>query len=90
MTWMHRIRLRALAWMAGIVLAAVAMVSLTAIPAWPVIGMAVAVAALTVNTITSRLGGAICLGCGKDLTGQPSGGHGVACNDCGTISPPRA
>jgi len=90
MSWMHRIRLRALAWVAGIVLAAVAMVSFTAVPAWPVIGVAVAVVALAVNTLTSRLGGAICLGCGKDLSGQPSGGYGIACGDCGTISQPRA
>jgi hypothetical protein len=90
MTWLHRIRLRILAYAFGIALAAIAMISLTTLPAWPVIGVAVAAVALTVNRVASRLSDGACLGCGHSLTGKSSGGYGIACGECGTINPPVA
>jgi hypothetical protein len=86
LTWLHWIRLRALAFVVGVALAAVATISITTWPAWPVIGVAVAAVAMAVNSITARLGGTACLGCGRDLSGQPSGTYGVACTDCGAIN----
>jgi hypothetical protein len=89
MTLLHRIRLRVLAWVCGIALAAFAMISLASLPAWPVIGIAVAAVAFSVNTLTSRLGGTACMGCGHDLAGAPSGAYGIACGECGSINAPK-
>jgi hypothetical protein len=83
---MSRIRLRALALVLGIALFALGAISLTAIPAWPVVGVAVACAAVVVNRIAARLDHPICLACGHDIAGQPAGEHGVACSNCGAVN----
>ncbi|TVQ62395.1 MAG: hypothetical protein EA378_05615 [Phycisphaerales bacterium] len=84
--WFRRIRLRVLAVATGVALAAFALVGWASLPAWPVIGVAVAAVAVAVNTIGSRLAHSTCLGCGRDLAGLPAGTYGVACPDCGTIN----
>jgi hypothetical protein len=84
--WMHRIRLKVFALLVGVTLAVVGVVSFAAVPVWPVIGVAFATVALVVNTMTSRLSGAVCWGCGKDVSKSPSGEYGVVCPHCGALT----
>lgn len=86
MTWMHKIRLRVLALLLGTALATIATASLTALPVWPVVGVAVAAVALGVNKITARLRQPTCWGCGGDISREPKGGYGTICPDCGSIT----
>jgi hypothetical protein len=86
MTWMHKVRRRVL-WIAvGVGLTTLGVLSVTTIPAWPIVGVAVATLALVVNTVASRLSQPTCLGCGQNLTGQPRGEHGAICPSCGSIN----
>ena len=85
MTWMHKVRRRVL-WIAvGVGLTTFGVLSVTTIPAWPVVGLAVATLAIVVNHLASRLSDPICLGCGNDLKNQPRGEHGTICPACGSI-----
>lgn len=86
MNWMHRLRLRALALLIGTALGAFALVSWATLPFWPVIGVAVAVVALAMGSMTTKLGSATCWGCGADLGEKPAGVYGVTCDSCGTIN----
>ena len=86
MIWIHRLRLRVLAWALGIALAGIAFVSWMALPVWPVVGVAVAVVVATVTSMTSRLSAATCLSCGKNLEDIVAGEHGLACPACGSIT----
>lgn len=79
-------RLRALALVLGIALLALGAISLTAIPAWPVVGVAVAFAAMAVNRAAARLDQPICLSCGHDIAAEPAGEHGVVCSKCGSVN----
>jgi len=74
--------------MLGLILAALATVSLTTLPAWPVVGVAFAVAVAVINTAGQRfsVNQQICLTCGIDVSKQPSGPHGVICPKCGGLS----
>ena len=89
MSWLHRLRLKVLAFMAALVLAGVAVASVTTVPVWGVVGVTVAAVAFAVNTLGSRLSHPTCLGCGRDLTGEHRGEYGVMCPGCGTINQPR-
>ncbi len=89
MTWLHRIRLKLLAFLAALVLAGVAVTSMTTVPVWGVVGVAVAAVAVFVNTVGSRLSAPTCLGCGHDLSGEHAGAHGVVCPGCGSVNQPR-
>ncbi|QOJ01572.1 MAG: hypothetical protein HRU70_14225 [Phycisphaeraceae bacterium] len=86
--WFERVRLRAALWVVGVACAAVAMISLTAVPVWPVVGVAFAVVAVAVNKVAGRLqpDQLRCYGCGKDLSGQVAGAYGVVCDACGKIN----
>ena len=86
MTWVHKIRLRMLAILVGVLLTAIGVISFAAAPVWPVIGVAFATVALVFNTMTSRLSAPVCWGCGKDIAKQPSGEYGVVCPGCGTLT----
>lgn len=88
MGWASRIRLRALAYVLGISLFALGVISLTALPAWPVVGMAVACAAVAMNRLGARLEAPVCLRCGAELPQEPASEHGVACVDCGAVNAP--
>jgi hypothetical protein len=79
-------RLRVFAVLVGVTLAAIGAVSLAAVPLWPVLGVAFATVALCVNTMTSRLAGPVCWGCGEDIARLPSGEYGVMCPKCGTLT----
>ncbi len=90
MNWMSRIRLRALTYLVAIALFALGVISLTTLPAWPVLGVAVACAVVAVNRLASRLDSPVCLGCGSPIHKRPVGEHGVACADCGAVNQPAA
>lgn len=85
MSWLAKIRLRVLAYLTGLALAAVGVLAISTIPAWGVWGVAVAAAAVVVHRTTGRLSQPTCYGCGRSTEGLPDGEHGVACPDCGTI-----
>jgi hypothetical protein len=84
--WMNILRRRALWVVVGAGLTVLGVLSLTAVPAWPVVGVAVAAAAIVLNSLTARLQATTCLGCGGDLAGQPNSPHGRMCPTCGTIN----
>lgn len=86
-TLMQRVRMKVLAILLGTVLAAVATISLTSLPAWPIVGVAVATVAVAVNKMTARLKTPVCYGCGEDITRLPSGEYGVICPSCGMMTP---
>jgi len=67
-------------------LTAVGLISMTTIPAWPVVGVAVATAAILLNTVTRSLSTTTCLGCGGSLQGLPDGTHGRICPGCGAVN----
>ncbi|MEX2217843.1 MAG: hypothetical protein WD749_03710 [Phycisphaerales bacterium] len=84
--WMQKVRLRVFALLVGAALAAIATASLTALPVWPLVGVAVAAVALGVSKMTSRLKQPTCWGCGGDLSREPAGSYGQVCPKCGTIT----
>lgn len=86
MIWMSRIRIRVLAFMVGLALTAIGLISWAALPAIPVIGVAFAAAAVAVNQMTSRLKEPVCHGCGQALGDSPSGQYGVICRNCGSFT----
>lgn len=83
---MQRVRLRVFAFVIGLTLATVGVVSWAALPLWPVVGVAVAAAAVAVNTMTARLKHPTCWSCGSDVSGLPAGQYGVICQQCGSIN----
>ncbi|HRQ73464.1 MAG TPA: hypothetical protein PLU35_10590 [Phycisphaerales bacterium] len=88
MDWMARIRFRVLAFLLGLTLAVLGTISLTTLPAWPVVGVAFAAAAVAVNHMTSRLKAPVCHGCGARLSDEPPGAYGVVCAKCGFVTLP--
>lgn len=86
MSWLHRLRLKMLAFLAALVLAGVAIASVTTVPVWSVVGVAVVAVTFAVNTLASRLVHPTCLGCGMDLREERVGDYGVACPRCGTVN----
>lgn len=88
MTWMHRLRLKVLAYAVGILLTALGLISLTTLPAWPVLGIAVAAVAFTIHAAAGRLTtvAPVCYGCGQTLAGTPEGEHGTICPHCGAVN----
>lgn len=84
--WFRKLRLRALAILVGAGLTALAIASFLSLPAWPVIGVAVATVAVVISQMASKLSQPVCLHCGVNLAGQPSSDHGVICPGCGTLN----
>ncbi len=72
----------------GVLATAVAVVVWTTLPAWPVVGVAVATVVLAVNALASRVKQDACWGCGEKIAGLPKSEHGVICPGCGSITPP--
>lgn len=86
MDWMHTIRRRAL-WIVVVAGAVVlGLIFTTTIPAWPVLGVAVAAVAFAINGVAARLETTSCLACGADLADQPVGIRGRLCPKCGAIN----
>lgn len=86
--WLNRARYKAFAYVGAIAIAAFATISFVGLPALPVVGVAVAAAAVTVSRVTARLAKPTCMSCGQDLKDQPVGTHGVACPGCGAVNSP--
>jgi hypothetical protein len=89
LAWIYRTKLKVLAWVLGITLAAIGSISLAGIPWLPAVGVAFAAAAMSVGKATGRLNRLTCLSCGRDLSDHPIGVHGIACTDCGAVNQPR-
>jgi hypothetical protein len=73
----------------AIIATTVSVIAWTTLPAWPIVGVAVATLVLAVNTISSKLQADACLGCGQSLAGQPRGEHGAICPSCGLVNQPQ-
>lgn len=89
MNLLGNIRTKALWVTVAVGVTVLGVLSLTTLPAWPVVGVALATVALVVNQIAKPLSSPICFGCGIDLTNEPRGEHGVICKNCGTITQHR-
>lgn len=85
-SWMHRLRMRTMAWVVGLLLAGFTVASAFALPLLPVLGVAVAAAAVMVNQVASRLVQPTCYGCGRNIAGLKGGAYGVECPDCGSLT----
>jgi hypothetical protein len=85
-TFLHSIRRRVLWIVVGVGLTTLGVVSMTTLPAWPIVGAAVATIALVLNGMTRSLRGQVCLGCGQSIAHLPHGEHGVICPGCGHVS----
>jgi hypothetical protein len=90
MRLLERIRLRFLWVLVGVFATTIGVISLTTLPAWPIVGVAVATLAFAVNSVAARLKHDTCAHCGSSIKGQPLGEHGVICSHCGQISHPAA
>lgn len=86
-TLIGKVRLRVLAFMVGVPLAALAAILLT--PGWltlPVVGVAVYTMAMGVKQATTRLEHPLCWTCEADLSGLAISEHGVPCPGCGALN----
>ncbi len=88
MAWLRRARMRALAALVGVSIAAFGLIAWAALPVLPVVGVAVATVAVMINSVAARLDEAICRDCGHDLMGEAVSDYGVACPRCGLLNPP--
>lgn len=86
MDLLGRMRMRALASVVALGLVAWGVIVFAALPALPVIGVAVAAAALVVNQVAARLDQPLCRDCGRDLSGEAPGTYGVCCPACGLVN----
>lgn len=84
--YLHKLRLRAFGIVVGLGLATLGILSMSILPALPVVVGAFAVAALVVNKVAAQLSNPVCIGCGEKLDNEPLGQYGVICPKCGTIS----
>ncbi|MBX3407529.1 MAG: hypothetical protein KF869_12285 [Phycisphaeraceae bacterium] len=83
--WIQSLKLKAIAWLAAIVLASITTIAIAGMPWVPVVGVALAAAAVSVSKLTLRLAGPVCLSCGHDLASEPASDQGIACPACGSI-----
>ncbi|QQS09632.1 MAG: hypothetical protein IPK69_03150 [Phycisphaerales bacterium] len=86
MTWFSKTRLKVLTYVVGILLAALGVLSMTALPAWVVLAPIVAAVAMVINTTASRLASPTCLHCGHDVKDTPHGHYGAICPECGSLA----
>lgn len=86
MTWFSKTRLKVLTSVVGILLAALGVLSMTALPAWVIVAPIVAAVAVVINTTASRLAGTTCLHCGHDVKDAPHGHYGAICPECGSLA----
>lgn len=88
LAWLQRARMRALASVLGVAIAAFGLIAWAALPVLPVVGVAVATVAVMINSLTARLNEPLCRDCGQDLRRESLSDYGVACPRCGLINPP--
>lgn len=86
--WISGLKLKTALWLVAITLATFVSISLAGLPTIPMIGVAVAAAAVSVSKLTLRLAQPTCFSCGHDLSEQPIGAHGIACPSCGAVRTP--
>lgn len=86
--WIHRMWLRILALVLAAGLTAFGLISISAAPLWPVVGVAVATVALFWNSMTSRLDKPLCLNCGDELNQTVGTQYGIICKSCGCLNEP--
>lgn len=87
LTWLAKLRLRAIVFVIGIPLAAFGAISIG--PAWltlPLVGVAVAAVTMSLNRLTDRLAQPLCFTCGADLAERPAHEHGIICPECGSLN----
>jgi hypothetical protein len=80
-----QVRVKAFSLVAGIALAAAAVLLWTSLTWVPVVGVAVVAALVAVNRVGHRLTAPVCYNCGKDLSGTADGEHGIVCPGCGAL-----
>lgn len=83
--WLSRLRLHAFVWTLLIGLAAWAVLAFTALAWLPIVGVALAATAVSVNKVASGLNRSTCIHCGADLSGHPPSQYGVPCPHCGGL-----
>lgn len=86
--WFSTLRWKALAYLLGIALATAATILVTGMAWVPIVGVAVAAAAVSLNKVASRLSSPVCWTCGHDLRDQPRTPMGIVCPACGGIHQP--
>jgi len=86
--WVHQMWLRILALVLAAGLTAFGLISISAVPLWPVVGVTVATLALCWNSMTSRLDKPLCLNCGDELNQAVGTQYGIICNSCGCLNEP--
>jgi predicted RNA-binding Zn-ribbon protein involved in translation (DUF1610 family) len=88
--WISLLRLRALLWVVGIATATTAAIVLTSVSWVPLLGVAMAAVAMSLNSVGAKLSKPTCMTCGEDLSGRPVAEQGVPCPKCGGLNLPRA
>jgi predicted RNA-binding Zn-ribbon protein involved in translation (DUF1610 family) len=83
--WLGHIRVRAMAWVLGIVLATAAVIMWTPVGWIPAVGVAAVAAVMTVSRLGHQLVKPVCYSCGHDLTGVADNEHGILCPTCGAL-----
>lgn len=81
-----RVRLRAVLYTAGIVLATWAAIILMSAAWVPVVGVAAVAVAMSVNKVTQVFKRPVCYNCGCDLSNLPPTAYGIACPTCGSLN----
>jgi len=80
-----KVRLRTFSLVAGIALAATAILLWTSLTPIPVVGVAVAAVVVTIHRGGHRLTQPVCYHCGQNLSGRPDTEHGILCPGCGAL-----
>lgn len=80
-----RVRVKAFTLVAGIGLAAAALILWTGVAWVAVVPVAVAAAVMAVSRVGHRLTQPVCYNCGKSLSGIAAGEHGILCPGCGSL-----
>lgn len=83
--WLSSLRLRAFVWTLLIGVAAWVVLAFTAMAWLPIVGVALAATAVSVNKVASGLHRTTCIHCGADLSGHSPSQYGVPCPHCGGL-----
>lgn len=84
--WLSRLRLRALLVAVFFAAAGWAIIALTTLAWLPVVGVALAATAVSVNKVAGSLGRQTCIHCGHSLADVPATANGLPCPSCGGLT----
>jgi hypothetical protein len=84
--WLSRLRLRALLLAVFFAAAGWALIALTTLAWLPVVGVALAATAVSVNKVAGSLGRQTCIHCGHSLADVPATANGLPCPACGGLT----